>query len=217
MKKNWLHPVSVSRWLPWTLFTVVVILSLLAWGEFYEWQFKDISTFMFFPLFGLLAWSIMWTHYAIGGVRQLNDMPRNLTYTKVSAWIVLACLLLHPGLLAVGLWDTGRGLPPISFYDYVGPTMKYMIMFGTVSLLAFLAFDVFVRFRKHPQVDRNWRWISLSQMIAMSLIFVHALQLGGHLQAGWFQLWWIILGALLIPCFGLALRRDFSAGDSNRR
>ena len=207
----------LTQWLPWKLFAVVVLLSTIGWAEFRGWQFDNLSLFAIFPLLGLLAWTIMWTHYALGVVSQLNGMPRNKTYSKVSAAIVLACILLHPGLLAIALWRTNDVLPPASFYSYVAPSLKYAVALGTISLIIFLSFDVFKRIRSKPWVERNWRWVSLSQVVAMILIFIHGLALGQNLQGGWFQLWWVILGALLIPCFGLALRRDFSGQKSNRR
>lgn len=210
MVKSLLQPGNLTKWLPWALFTVVTVLSVTAWAEFRHWQFDRLSLFALFPLFGLLAWSIMWTHYAVGAVSQLNGMPRNKQYSKISAAIVLACILLHPTLLAIAMWQSTGKLPPDSFYGYVAPSLKYAVAFGSLGLIIFLSFDVFKRLRNKPWVDRNWRWISVSQMIAMILIFIHGLALGQNLQAGWFQLWWIVLGALLIPCFGLALRRDFS-------
>lgn len=159
----------------------------------------------------------MWTHYAIGAVRIFTKEPRNRLYSRVSGAIVLVCILLHPTLLALGMYGNTSQLPPASFYNYVAPTLKYAVAFGTISLIIFLSFDVFKRLSKKAWVKNNMRWIDVSQMVAMVLIFVHGLALGQDLQGGWFQLWWIVMGALLIPCFGLALQRDFSGQDSSRR
>lgn len=200
----------LERWLPWKLFAVVVLVSVFGWWTLSDIQLGELTAFQLFPLFGLLAWSIMWTHYALGGVRLLRSFPKNKLYSRISAVLVLVFLLLHPGILAWKMWDVTGLLPPESFYAYVGPAMKATVIAGSISLVIFLAFDVFEYFHKKPWIQRQWKWISLSQMVAMTLIFIHALRLGGDLQSGWFQFWWILLGALLIPCFGLILRADWT-------
>lgn len=199
----------VSRWLPWTLFVAVIAASFVAWADLRGWDFGSLSALALFPLLGLLAWSIMWTHYALGGVRLVYPFEHNQLYSRVSAVVVLACLLLHPGLLAWGQFDLSGTLPPGSFYSYVAPSLKGAVLLGTISLIIFISFDVFEFFKKRAWVQRNWKWISLSQMVAMTSIFIHALRLGQNLQSGWFQVWWVLLGLLLIPCFGLILRADW--------
>ncbi len=198
------------KWLPWGLFALVVVVSFLGWADLRDWQFDSLTALALFPLLGLLAWSIMWTHYAVGGVRLFSPAPENKLYSKITSIIVLVCLLLHPGLLAWSQWDTTGILPAESYYNYVGPSLRGVVILGSVSLVIFLSFEVFELLRKHPLVKRNWKWISLSQMIAMILIFIHALRLGQNLQSGWFQLWWIALGVLLVPCFGLIIRNEWS-------
>ena len=198
-----------SSWLPWALFTLVTAIGFIAWAEMRQWQFGNLTTYALFPLLGLWAWSIMWTHYAFGGIRLVSTLPKNVSYSRISGAIVLACLLLHPGLLAYGQWRTQDLLPPGSFYSYVGTSLKSAVLLGSISLLIFLAFDVGTRLKKYVWVRRNWRWLSLAQALAMTFIFIHSLRLGQNLQHGWFQFWWVVLGALLIPCFGLILREDF--------
>lgn len=162
----------VSRWLPWTLFVAVIAASFVAWADLRGWDFGSLSALALFPLLGLLAWSIMWTHYALGGVRLVYPFEHNQLYSRVSAVVVLACLLLHPGLLAWGQFDLSGTLPPGSFYSYVAPSLKGAVLLGTISLIIFISFDVFEFFKKRAWVQRNWKWISLSQMVAMTSIFI---------------------------------------------
>lgn len=201
----------LERWLPWKLMAIVVIASVVAWAEMRQWNFDNMSALALFPLLGLLAWSIMWTHYAIGGIRLVRPFERSRVYSQVSATIVLFCLLLHPGLLAYNQYRVTDALPPTSFYNYVGQSLQWAILLGTISLIIFLSFEFFKRLKTRGWVARNWRWISISQMIAMTLIFIHALALGQNLQSGWFLFWWVGLGVLLIPCFGLILRADWAS------
>ncbi|MDX1765465.1 MAG: hypothetical protein R3313_00775 [Candidatus Saccharimonadales bacterium] len=201
---------QVERNLPWLLFAVVVIVPLLAWGGRLDWQFGDLSVLSIFPVLGILAWSIMWTHYVTLAVRIVwPEIKRNRLYSKISGHIVLGLLLLHPGLLAFNrLQETDLSLQE-GLYSYVDDSLRLFIFFGTISLLTFISYEYFGRARKTPWVQRNWRWISLSQVIAMALIFIHALAIGGITNEPWYELYWVVLGALLIPCFGLTLRHDW--------
>ncbi len=197
-------------WLAWTLFAVVVTIPLLQWAITIGWNPGNIALTNIFPLIGIWAWSIMWTHYAYGTFILAQDgaASKDKTYRKLTQWLVLALILLHPGLLALNQWQVRSVRPPEAFYGYVGQSLRIYIAIASVALLAFLAFDVLVRFRRHRLVNKYWFYVSLSQAVAMVLIFVHALKIG-HSMHGWFELYWIALGLLLIPCFVLILRHDW--------
>jgi hypothetical protein len=82
-------------------------------------------------------------------------------------------------------------------------------MFGSIALLIFLSFEVFGRIKAIPFMQRNWKWVSVSQMIAMTLIFFHGLGIGSILESPAIELYWVALGVLLIPCFGVIGREDW--------
>lgn len=194
------------------MMAIVLTIPAIEWLRLRNWSLAGLSALALFPLLGLWAWSIMWTHYALGAIRISNSsIKKNYGYSKVSMYIVLGLILLHPGLLAYGMWNLTGLLPPSSYYSYVAPGLKLYVIFGVVALALFLSYDVFERLKDKTWVKRHWFWISLSQAFAMVLIFVHSLKLGQNLHSGWFQMYWILLGALLIPCFALVLRTDWSS------
>lgn len=194
----------------WFLFTLSIIVPFVAWGSRLGWNTNALTLYSIFPLLGLWAWSVMWTHYAYGSILILDDnAQKDQAYKRASGWFVLITLLLHPGLLALAQWQNTATLPPESYYQYVGQAFAIYITIGFVAINAFLAFEILERLRKKELVRRYWKWVSLSQTIAMILIFVHALAIGQDLVSGWFQFYWVVLGALLIPCFGLVLRYDW--------
>jgi hypothetical protein len=194
----------------WSLFCIAVTVPFIAWGSRLGWDPEAITLYSLFPLLGLWAWSVMWTHYAYGSILILDGKAaKNKLYKKVSGWFVLAALLLHPGLLALAQWQSTDVLPPESYYLYVGQAFAIFITLGFIAINAFLAYEILERLRSNELVERYWKWMSLSQALAMILIFIHAMALGQDLGSGWFQFYWVILGALLIPCFGLILRADW--------
>lgn len=144
----------------------------------------------------------MWTHYVNGAVRIKNHgLKKPKYYSKVTAYIVLASILLHPGLLALAQFQNDAGLPPASFFSYLGDASRIAVMFGSISLIIFLSFEYFDRARDKAWVKKANLWISISQSIAMILIFVHALRIGGDLNTEWFRAVWLAYGLILIPCF----------------
>ena len=54
----------------WGLSIVVSTVSFIAWGQGIRWQFNDVSSYKLFPLFGLLAFSLMWAHYMVVAIRK---------------------------------------------------------------------------------------------------------------------------------------------------
>ncbi len=196
----------------WLLGAMVVITGAVAWQQ--SLNGTQVTAYTLFPLLGIMAWSLMWTHYMYGALRlTFGGFTQNYPYKKVSEYVVLACILLHPGLLVYRLWaDTGK-LPPGSYEYYVGRSQKLFVTMGAVALTCFLAYEILMRLRRSPRVVRVWPWISLSQMIAMGLIFVHSLELGRHLQRGWFEAYWLMLGLLLVPCFAVVARADWTRAE----
>lgn len=201
--------------LTWGILLLSIILPMFVWGEFIGWSVGDITIYQWFPLFGLIAWMVMWTHYISGTIRVKNpELKKPKYYEPLTAYLVLVSLLLHPGLLAFALWSNDVGLPPNSFYDYVGDSLKLAVIFGSISLMIFLSFEIFNRTKTNKHIIKWWLAISISQSIAMTLIFVHGLRLGSILS-GWFEIVWVVYGLLLIPCFYIIHRQDIENRAKN--
>lgn len=175
--------------LAWKLTAIVIILSVVAWGQGLNWQFEGLSTYALFPLFGLLAFSLMWTHYIVAAMRQYFGIDRAVVhqYFEVTSLAVLAAILIHPGLLAWQLWRDGLGLPPGSELTYRGEEGRIFILIAMVAWLVFLAYE----FRRKYKTRSWWKYVQYSSDVGMILIFIHSLKLGGNLQTGWFKtVWW---------------------------
>lgn len=197
--------------LPWALFATVVLIGSVAYFSEHNWLFVETikTSFSLFPLLGILAWSIMWTHFAYGALRIKFNFPKNKLYSVVSAWIVLLLILLHPGLIAMAMYKSTMMFPPKSIFLYVGDSLGWAIILAEIALLIFLSFEVFNRLKDKAIIKKNWFWISFSQMVAMTFIFIHSMTVGHNLKSGWFRVYWIVLYAILVPCFILIIRADF--------
>lgn len=177
----------------WLLSVVVSTAAVFVWGQGFGWQPDRLSSYRLFPLFGLLAFSLMWGHYVISALRRQSGIEAEAVkdYFKATSWLVLLFIFLHPGLLVWQLWRDGFGLPPGSYLDnYVAAGLGWAAFLGTVSLLMFLAYELHRWFSS----KRWWRLVEYASDAGMILILIHSLKLGRHLQAGWFRSVWIFYG-----------------------
>jgi len=175
------------RFLPWLLAALAVGLSLS--GHFAErnWYFS-FEAYSLFPLFGLIAFSLMWSHYAVDFLQRLFRFEPDNMYLPVTRYLVLFSLLMHPGLLAYAQWQAGFGFPPASLLLYAGMGLVLFILIGMLSWLIFLSFELHRWFR-----DRAWFvWIQVANAIAMLLIVLHAIELDHPM--GWFRYLWYFYG-----------------------
>ena len=197
--------------LTWVTVFLSLAIVVFSWSRGINWGTGSISAYQLFPLFGLTAWITMAGHYYLGTLRIINpNLKKPKGYKVITGYIVLGSLLLHPGILAYEQFDNGQGLPPTSFYNFVGDGLKLAVMLGSISLVIFLSFEVFERLKDRPRIKKQWTAVSISQSLAMTLIWVHGLRLGTNLGQGWFQFLWVIAGLALIPCFYIIHKADFS-------
>ncbi len=180
----------------WLLGAAVTALAIIAWGSDIGWHLLPFNSYVFFPVLGLTAFSLMWSQYAIGAAGELTkNAGRPLRdYFKVTGWLVLVLICLHPGLLIYQRFHDGFGLPPRSYESYVAPGLGWVTLLGSASLLVFLAYECHRVFGARPW----WRYMRVAVEIAMLAIFYHGLRLGSETGHGWFRLVWWFYGLTLI-------------------
>lgn len=192
----------------WGLAVLVTTLAIIAWGQSYKWDLLPFNSYVFFPVLGLIAFSLMWTHYIIGTVRDLLSVkPEAIQpYFRYTGYAVLGLICLHPGILIYQLFRDGAGLPPLSYERYVAPGLGWVTLLGTVALLVFLAFE----FHRIFGQKSWWHYVVDASDFAMLAIVYHALRLGTDLHHSWYRaVWWIyaiLLTAVLIRKYYLRLK-----------
>lgn len=198
----------------WSLALLAAGLAVLVWGDNAGWQLLPFNSYLWFPVLGLVAFSIMWSHYINGMVRELLGVaPEALkSYYRWTGYAVLGLICLHPGLLIWQRWRDGAGLPPGSYESYVASGLGWITILGTACLLVFLAFELHRWFGKQPW----FRYVIDASDVAMLGIVYHGLRLGSNLQQGWFHyVWWfytITLVLVLIRKYYLRLTTKKARG-----
>lgn len=195
-------PMVVTAWL---LSFAVSVAAFVVWLQAFNGQIS-LNNFSLFPFFGLLAFSLMWVHYIVGALRRyfaVNKVHLK-AYYKITSVIVLLAILLHPGLFIYQLWSNGYGFPPESYKNYVAASALWAVMLGTIALIIFLLFETKKFFGKKPW----WKLVELAQILAMILIYIHALKLGGEIQTEWFKVVWVFYGLSFLSASAYIFIKD---------
>lgn len=185
--------INRSEWLGGFL---TAAAALAVWTQVRIIPGGELTLYDLFPIFGLIAFGLMWTHFIFGALRRYvnAEKPQPYTYGTVSSGIVLAMVILHPVLLWTLLYLDGFGLPPLS-YITVYSTQLVAIACGSIGLGIFLAYEFKKLFGNKPW----WKFIEYLQIVGITAIFYHALELGGELDVLWFRtLWWLYFISFVI-------------------
>ena len=172
--------------------SLVWLGTLLAVGlAFFVWwpSTKNLTTYALFPIFGLTAFTLMWTHYTAGALREYLHLPDDTLsrHFQITSYIVLFCILVHPILLETQLYLDGLGLPYESIPTvYTTLRERLAIIAGITALICFLLFELYRFFKNRPW----WKYVEWANVVAMSLILWHGFTLGGELRQPWFQIVW---------------------------
>lgn len=181
----------------WCLTLVVCLVGVVAWGQDHYWQLSKLTAYQIFPLLGVLAYSIMWSQYVVGAIREICGFKASQlsSYFRSTGYVVLGLICLHPSILITKRFLDGYGLPPKSYETYVAPGLGWLTLLGTASLLIFLAYEFHRKYAKRTW----WHYVQSAVDFAMLAIFYHGLRLGSQLTHGsWFRVVWVFYGLVLV-------------------
>lgn len=197
----------------WGVTVVSILAAIVVWWP----ATKNLTTYSLFPLFGLLAFSLMWTHYIGGALQRYFALPDGTltTHFRLTSYAVLFCILVHPFLLEFQLYLDGFGLPPQSLFAvYPSILERVAILAGVVALVCFLAFELHRLYKNKSW----WKYVEWANIAAMVLILWHGFTLGSELRSPWFQVVWLTYGvtfALAVTYTGYHKRRTIHARNRN--
>lgn len=188
----------------WLLGGFTILTALAVWWYVRQPHVNELGVYGLFPLFGLVAFGLMWVHFVAGALRRYCGVrrPRSIFRTS-SMYVVLVCIIMHPTLLWLGLWRDDFGLPPMSQYLAYGGTagLNTALFVGMLALNVFLVYEL----KRWFDARRWWRYIEWLQLPAMLMIFFHGLTLGGELAVGWYLALWWLYGLTLLLASGYSI------------
>src|SRR3989344_712857 len=163
-----------------------------------------------FPVFGLVAFAILWLH-ALSGVfepwlRNNFDFDRFVHNTSM---LVLVCIILHPLLLFVYVDFNLEKI--LLYYGHL-----LYIRLGVVGWLLLITYDIGKALKKYNFFARNWNKILLISTIGFLLTFFHSVRLGSDLQSGPLSTVWLFYGvtAIFATLYTYGIKRIFNNNKS---
>ncbi len=168
---------------------LAVLVPIVAHIRNVSWAESSLTAALF-PVFGLLAFTLLWLH-AISGVfeEKLREMFAFDTFVHWTALAILVSILLHPLLLLV-LIKFRIGLL------FSGPSLA--IWLGIIGLALLLTYDTGKALKKREFFSRHWRAILVISNIGFILTFFHSYMIGSDLQAGPLRSLWLFYGVTAI-------------------
>lgn len=194
----------------WVLGSLAVLLPTAAWLSRNE--LGDLTLYDIFPPLGLIAFGLMWTHFVVGALRRYGRVEKRSSglYMPLSMGLVLALIILHPGLLWLALYMDGYGLPPKSYME-VYSTQIGFVSLGVIGLTIFLSYELKRFFGQRSW----WKYIDRLQIAGMIAIFIHGFGLGQEIRMDWFMLVWLVYGVTFLVSIVYSWRLDNKKEDNH--
>jgi hypothetical protein len=143
-----------------------------------------------FPMFGLLAFTLLWLH-AMSGVFEewLREQFDFEAFVRWTSLVILISILLHPLLLLI--------LVNFDLKTIFGDG-HWAVWLGLAGLILLLTYDVGKALKRYEFFTRNWNKILIVSNIGFILTFFHSFELGSDLQSGFMRGLWIFYGVTAI-------------------
>lgn len=167
--------------------SAVIYPVLVWWGRVGPSFGADVSISLF-PLFGLIAISIMWLHVLGGAFR--GWLQKYINFEKFVFWssiIVFFSIIFHPLLLITRIGFENFGL----IFEYNEP--KY-IWFAIAAWFILVGYDIAKKFRNRGLFIKHWNKVKLVSNIGFFFALYHSLGVGSDLQDGPLRYVWIFYG-----------------------
>jgi len=182
------------------LFWLIVFLPVYFWGDSFAWDLSRLNLYLLFPLLGMLAFSIMWTQVVVGTFKEkFENVNKFFSRTGVAVFLLF---FFHPVLAAVAQFKSVGLLPLQSFFDLVGPAQKKFLIIGMIAFTIFVLYEIVLRVAALRKVQKLNKFFEIFSEFGIILVFIHSINLGSHLQAGFLKYVWWFYGVSAILMIG---------------
>ena len=171
--------------------SLAVLYPIWVWFDAANLTLDSMVLFDVFPMFGLIAFSIMWLHIVGGAFRE--KLEKYFDFDKVvavSSMLVLGSIILHPLIHFIAL-IVNRG---VSIFGYVTNGKEYLIWIAVIAWLIFVGYDILKKFKNRNFFSKHWQVIRFTSTLGFFLILVHSLGIGRDLQTGFLRSVWLFYG-----------------------
>ncbi|MDP4001425.1 MAG: hypothetical protein Q8P69_00020 [bacterium] len=156
-----------------------------------SWTLNSFLIFNLFPIFGLLAFTLLWLHAISGAfeswLRKYIDFDQFVQNTSI---LILVSIILHPLLLLI----------PVGFnFNQVFTYGEKYIWLAIIGWFLLITYDIAKLLKgKYDFFVKNWTNILIISNIGFLITFFHSLGVGDDLQSGLLRTIWIFYGITAI-------------------
>ena len=202
---------KVIKYLIYAVAVISVVYPVIVWYGRVDLVFDGTLLLNLFPVFGLLAISIMWLHVVGGALRPwLEKYIDFQKFVSKSSVIVLFLIIFHPLALFTGVGIRNIGL----VFKLNNP--KY-IWLAVIAWLILVGYDVAKKFKNRQFFVKHWETVKLISTIGFFLALSHSLGLGSDLQVGSLRSVWIFYGisAIIATIYTYGVRKFLRQNKSD--
>ena len=137
-----------------------------------------------FPAIGLVAFTIMYLHILGRPFKHMLEHYVDFDiFERISSYVVLVAVLLHPALRTVFL-----------LMNDISISFTLPLVLGIIGFFMLITYDLGKAFIRSQWVREHWWLIDVVSTLGFYVIWVHSLMLGSELQTGFLRAVWIFYG-----------------------
>jgi hypothetical protein len=176
-----------------TLFMLLILLPIIAWGNSINWDPLVVNLYVLFPLLGLLTFLVVWIQVLVGAFPKYFVKYFSLdTFYARTGLAVLILFISHP-VVAIIAQYVDLGVLPLESVFMLAPDHTRYIIMGMMVFVIWLIYEILLRLSSFPNIKKVASWWEHIADIGILLIWVHGYNLGSHTQYGWFgYVWWFL-------------------------
>lgn len=191
------------------LYAGLIVIPTVMWftsSNYEALQTGDVALrqalLLIFPLFGLIAFTMLWAQLMIGAFmplwNKLYSSPKVLRFHIVHGVVVWLVLLLHPGLLyASKILGDGFTLQALRI-DYVARQNVPYVLLGMAAFILLCTTILIALLRKRSFVQKYWKKVHYLNYVVFVMVFVHSFRLGSHVEPTILRYVWFVYGSVFV-------------------
>ncbi len=186
------------------LFIFQLLIPLCVWAQSYDWQ-PMLNLYVFFPIFGLLAFSIMYSQMVVGTFSSYFKFQFSLdSFFSKTGVAVLVLFVMHPLLLFIAQFKSGASPLFSSVYSLVEPEQAIFLTLAMIAFTIFILYEFAMRLSSCNFAKKLVPFFEHLSSIGVILVWIHSINIGSHLQDGFLHyVWWFYgITAILMILYG---------------
>lgn len=188
-------PHTLTRWTLTLLYGISLVLPVYIFFvernglEFLQGLDTSRTAHRLFPLFGLIAYTLIWGQIIIGPhvASWAKLFPKIVRIHRLQGITAFVVATLHPLLILVA-----NGLTSFVAKDYVSADRVPYVVIGQIQFLLLVITVLVALLRNRPWLTRHWKKIHMANYAIFVFGFIHSWQLGSDIRPTSLRYLWII-------------------------